>query len=284
MKNRGEHKVLQRKDGKYFIALDITVEEWREMLLNDEVFYPEARDMVIAWYLEENHTATSKAVMVKYYPDHKGSPYNGIVKKLTNNILKYLNYRFWVEDSFESGKESFWSIPFEGWYSDDKKKGYFVWKLRDEVVEAIESIPNYIRDHPMERKSQVRPLSELESFEVVKGASEGRRIRIYSTKYERKPQNRDAAIALAKKKHGRPICEACGFDFEAVYGTLGHDFIEVHHNKPLFEQDGEVSINPATDLNCLCSNCHRMVHRNKDRTRTVKQLSETIQKQKKRNV
>ena len=81
MKNRGEHKVLQRKDGKYFIALDITVEEWREMLLNDEVFYAEARDMVIAWYLEENHTATSKAVMVKYYPDHKGSPYNGIVKK-----------------------------------------------------------------------------------------------------------------------------------------------------------------------------------------------------------
>lgn len=37
MKNRGEHKVLQRKDGKYFIDLDITVEEWREMLLNDEV-------------------------------------------------------------------------------------------------------------------------------------------------------------------------------------------------------------------------------------------------------
>ncbi len=122
MKNRGEHKVLQRKDGKYFIALDITVEEWREMLLNDEVFYAEARDMVIAWYLEENHTTTSKAVMVKYYPDHKGSPYNGIVKKLTNNIQKYLNYRFWVEDSFESGKESFWSIPFEGWYSVTRKK------------------------------------------------------------------------------------------------------------------------------------------------------------------
>ena len=43
MKNRGEHKVLQRKDGKYFIDLDITVEDWREMLLNDEVFYPDAR-------------------------------------------------------------------------------------------------------------------------------------------------------------------------------------------------------------------------------------------------
>ena len=80
-----------------------------------------------------------------------------------------------------------------------RKKDDFVWKLRDEVVEAIESIPNYIRDHPMERKSQVRPLSELESFEVVKGASEGRRIRIYSTKYERKPQNRDAASLWQRK-------------------------------------------------------------------------------------
>ena len=62
MKNRGERKVLQRKDGKYFIALDITVEEWREMLLNDEVFYPDAREMIVAWYLENGHMATSKAM------------------------------------------------------------------------------------------------------------------------------------------------------------------------------------------------------------------------------
>ncbi len=107
MKNRGEHKVLQRKDGKYFIDLDITVEEWREMLLNDEVFYPDAREMIVAWYLENGHMATSKAMTMKYYPEYKNTPYNGFVIGLGKKIMKYLNYRFWVEDSFESGKESF---------------------------------------------------------------------------------------------------------------------------------------------------------------------------------
>ncbi|MFO3796831.1 MAG: HNH endonuclease [Anaerolineales bacterium] len=55
-------------------------------------------------------------------------------------------------------------------------------------------------------------------------------------------------------------CEICGFDFEDVYGKIGQRFIEAHHIKPLSEMDGEgkVSVN---DLIAVCSNCHRMLHR-----------------------
>ena len=81
---------------------------------------------------------------------------------------------------------------------------------------------------------------------------------------------------MAKKKYGRLICEACGFDFEKAYGELGRDFIEIHHNKPLFEQDGEVVIDPSTDLDCVCSNCHRMIHRNKSDTLTVARLKDLL--------
>ena len=84
------------------------------------------------------------------------------------------------------------------------------------------------------------------------------------------------AIKLAKKKHGRLICEVCGFDFEKTYGELGKDFIEVHHNKPLFQQDQEIEIDPEKDLNCVCSNCHRMIHRNKSDTLTVDELKNRI--------
>lgn len=89
--------------------------------------------------------------------------------------------------------------------------------------------------------------------------TEGKKIESFTTRYERDPTNRLEAIRI----HGNK-CMACGFDFKAVYGDLGEGFIEVHHINPLSTLDNETIINPATDLICLCSNCHRMIHRNKD--------------------
>lgn len=88
---------------------------------------------------------------------------------------------------------------------------------------------------------------------------EGKKLESYSTRYERDSNNRSNAIRIHRTK-----CMACGFDFEEVYGELGKGFIEVHHIKPLSTLDEEIVINPATDLICLCSNCHRMIHRGKN--------------------
>lgn len=109
-----------------------------------------------------------------------------------------------------------------------------------------------------------------ESYEYI-AEKEGRRRYILTTKYERKPENRTAAIKI----HGLK-CMACGFDFEAVYGELGKDFIEVHHAIPLSSVDEEIEVNPKTDLICLCSNCHSMVHRNRMHTLTLEELKSFI--------
>lgn len=64
----------------------------------------------------------------------------------------------------------------------------------------------------------------------------------------------------AARRDGIPIvCEACGFDFGAVYGDRGRDYCEVHHRTPLHES-GPTSSRLA-DLAILCANCHRMIHR-----------------------
>jgi 5-methylcytosine-specific restriction protein A len=39
------------------------------------------------------------------------------------------------------------------------------------------------------------------------------------------------AAQLAKKVHGY-ICQGCGFDFAAVYGSVGREYIEAHHLVP----------------------------------------------------
>ena len=272
MKNRGEHKVLQKKGGAYFVDIDISVSEWKEMLLDENIFYKEAKEMILSWYYAEDHMATSKTIMDIYHPELNGTPYNGCVKRLSNLILKHLNYRFWVEASDGSGAESFWCIPFEGWHIDYDTRKNFIWKLRDELIQAINETPSFVESN-QDSSTAKNSVSELESFERTK---DGKKVLRYTTTYERKSRNRDMAIKLAKKKHGRLICEVCGFDFEKTYGELGKDFIEVHHNKPLFQQDQEIEIDPEKDLNCVCSNCHRMIHRNKSDTLTVDELKNRI--------
>jgi len=80
-------------------------------------------------------------------------------------------------------------------------------------------------------------------------------------------RERDRTLVAKKKSkflqdHARVFCEACGFDFENKYGERGKDFIECHHTRPVSEIGlGEVT--RLTDLILLCSNCHRMIHRQK---------------------
>ena len=72
---------------------------------------------------------------------------------------------------------------------------------------------------------------------------------------------RDRAIQEYRQRNGGVACEACGFDFAAVYGPHGQDYIECHHRTPL-SQSG-ATITRVGDLILLCANCHRMIHRRK---------------------
>ena len=110
---------------------------------------------------------------------------------------------------------------------------------------------------------------------VLDKCLEGREVKYYTTKYERSRANRDAAIQI----HGL-TCMVCGFNFEEVYGDIGRDYIEVHHVKPLYSLDEEVEIDPQNDLVCLCSNCHRMIHRRCDSILSISELKDLIQKEK----
>lgn len=56
-------------------------------------------------------------------------------------------------------------------------------------------------------------------------------------------------------------CVVCGFNFENKYGSLGKDFIHVHHITPLSETDYEKPVDPIEDLRPVCPNCHAMLHR-----------------------
>ena len=77
---------------------------------------------------------------------------------------------------------------------------------------------------------------------------------------ERNPKLVKNAKERARKADGTLKCAACEFDFRAVYGAIGEDFIECHHTIPVSElkSGGKTRLE---DVALLCSNCHRMVHR-----------------------
>ncbi len=94
-------------------------------------------------------------------------------------------------------------------------------------------------------------------------------------RYERNPVLRRKAIAI----HGT-VCFACDFDFKQIYGEHGNGFVEIHHVKPLFEVGKAHIVDPKNDLIPLCSNCHRMVHRRKNRIIPWQELKDIIKKHK----
>lgn len=79
--------------------------------------------------------------------------------------------------------------------------------------------------------------------------------RVEANRYERNPVNRE--LCLAENGY---TCKICGFDFEKVYGEIGHHFIHVHHIVPISKMHEEYMINPVEDMIPVCPNCHAMLH------------------------
>lgn len=214
----------------------------------------------------------------------------------------------------EGAKSKYSSIHFNPYndYSNDSDKKYSVqfcsyndvvaiWEIatRIRLIASINlSICNYnwndvdclirqskkIQNTNINTEAAVMPIYEFEAYlrTITKEAEcdseytdnyfdciEGEKYRVFTNKYERNPRLRRQAIEI----HGTK-CMVCGFSFEEKYGKIGKDYIEVHHIKPLSE--GEQYVDPKTDLVCLCSNCHKMIHRKRDRVLSISDLSKMI--------
>lgn len=87
-----------------------------------------------------------------------------------------------------------------------------------------------------------------------------------------------ALVKLAKEHYainGKLYCSICKFNFEDFYGELGKDFIEIHHLEPIFAYEDaiEKSLEEALqNVRPVCSNCHRMIHRNTKSILSIEQV------------
>lgn len=141
---------------------------------------------------------------------------------------------------------------------------YYIDFLKSKVPE-VSSNPSSV--------DSIATTSENTSEDVIETATEGLRKEV---SFFRRSRNRTIRNECAKKYNYK--CCVCGMEFEKVYGPRGHEFIEVHHIKPLASYEGEHDI-PLADLRALCSNCHSIVHHG-DKLMDVERLKEEYDKRK----
>ncbi|MDX2196287.1 MAG: HNH endonuclease [Cytophagales bacterium] len=107
---------------------------------------------------------------------------------------------------------------------------------------------------------------KIETFDENVIIQEGTKRLTEVAVYERSSTLRNYAIQHFTK-NDRISCTCCTFNFGDFYGQeIGKGFIEIHHTKPIFkyeDEDIENTLKQAvTNLTPVCSNCHRMIHRN----------------------
>lgn len=68
----------------------------------------------------------------------------------------------------------------------------------------------------------------------------------------------------ALRRDGKLSCECCGLIFEDIYGDIGNGFIEAHHLKPISTLKPEGEETRKEDIALVCSNCHEMLHKQRD--------------------
>jgi 5-methylcytosine-specific restriction protein A len=131
-----------------------------------------------------------------------------------------------------------------------------VWKDFANNPEKLAQAANAIRLNVTQGEI---PAASNEEDDELAEAEEGRILTRIHRSRERSRELIEKKKASALKLLGCLRCEACCFDFKAVYGSRGGRFIEAHHTKPVH------TLVPGSktrleDLVLLCSNCHRMVH------------------------
>lgn len=201
-------------------------------------------------------------------------------------ISKFDDDFFLVIGSNKSEENDFYKIPFRKvkhlFIEEHKTTGNYPnrWTaiiLDDQFLMhsnsqlAVDIKGDYGNLHSGNDEIEVRISEDLADLELENEYFEGQKKSRLSSFYERNPKLRLAAIKI----HGLS-CKVCGFDFKFFYGDHGSGFIEVHHLKPVSTLEVSTKLSPENDMTVVCSNCHRMLHRNRDMVLTPAQLKDLL--------
>ena len=178
-----------------------------------------------------------------------------------------------------------------GRWTKYRKGRYWITEEGNDYVERHRNTLDYIMENPFScekvlgllrttgaKKRKVTVLSE--NMKISEGMSKT----VVRIQKKRSGALRNAAMNEYRDGDGHIRCKVCGFDFLEVYGELGKDYIEFHHEEPIFlmAKEGEEKFlkRAVKEVKPVCANCHRMLHRKRRQVLTIEELKRRIEEQK----
>ncbi len=130
-KNQDQETVVADPLPPYVLEHEISTDIWTEFLKNQEIFYESDLVYLNKMYeLGGEATATQLALAL----DKQSSSFNSPVVSLAKRVLKATNMN---PPKGQDGKDSFWSVLFEGENAEDH---HFLWKLKPNLKEAMRTL------------------------------------------------------------------------------------------------------------------------------------------------
>lgn len=126
-----EIKKVTQNNGEYLCDIDISTDEWKTILQDENLLNDNYKDALIKFHSEPNHKSTCKALGDKYNVSPQS--FNGTITNFAKAVQKKLN-RFEIIGT--DGKPSYWIIPMLGKHVGE----FFEWTLRPELVQAMEEL------------------------------------------------------------------------------------------------------------------------------------------------
>lgn len=130
------------------------------------------------------------------------------------------------------------------------------------LTKGFDQIASALQEQGFEEKDREEEFeNDYEGIVIEEGAAVIKNVQV---------RKRSKKLTEIAKKYftsdGKIPCITCEFNFYTTYGDLGKGYIEIHHTHPMHEHDIEGEKEDFKEvikkLAPLCSNCHRMIHRN----------------------
>lgn len=255
-------KICEIIDDEYCCDIDITVEEWKQLLINPKVFDDKSKEAIRKWYIEPGYSA-SCSYIGKKYNEHSMSA-NGIINGLAGRAQKELG-RFVVKGIGNIAKGTRFIVVMKSKQVDKKPKTW-EWTLREELVKAIEELKIFSEDSYSDDEliSDITnsDISTNDSCVEYGGKPKGKRELVYVQNKYLYPRSRN--ISINALKHANYKCE---FDTNHLTFTRRNsdlNYTEPHHLVPIsYHSSFDVSLDVEENIVSLCCNCHKQIHMGK---------------------
>lgn len=224
---------------------NIPIDDWVKLLKDKNIFTEEAIEMVFFTFSQKYQSTPTDIGLAMGVSQQK-------VSSINVNTARKIYQKYKCIPPNRNGSYMYWNVLFSDSNIKKTPSGYYVFKLRDNLIKAIQFIQDTDSDFFSLQNINKTGINNLSIY------SEGEVKFNWIKTYGRN--------ALARKKcidfHGA-LCSICGFDFSKEYNGQFENLIVVHHIEPLGEVKKTHSIDPKVDLIPVCANCHLVIHTKK---------------------